>query len=105
MDLAFWRDLSLFYLLTMQLVVTLFTAVLLYFVVRGVMIARRKATNGVKLARYYVGIGRDQTARFADKAAEPLVRAHGEAAREATVVRTLLPGGASNSKPTDQTKE
>ncbi len=105
MDLAFWRDLSLFYLLTMQLVVTLVTAVVLYFVVRGVMIARRQATNGVKLARYYVGIGRDQTARFADKAAEPLVRAHGEAAREAAVARALLPGGASNSKQPDLSKE
>ncbi len=105
MDLAFWRDLSLFYLLTMQLVVTLLTVVVLYFVVRGVMIARRKATNGVKLARYYVGIGREQTARFADKAAEPLVRVHGEAAREAAVVRSLLPKHGNNSNSTEQTKE
>ncbi|MFO7632787.1 MAG: hypothetical protein R6W76_09620 [Caldilinea sp.] len=105
MDLAFWRDLSLFYLLTMQLIVTLVTAVALYFVVRGVMIARRKATNGVKLARYYVGIGRDQTARFADKAADPLVRGHGEAARGAAVARTLLPGRQTTSSQPDQTKE
>jgi hypothetical protein len=105
MDLAFWRDLSLFYLLTMQLIVTLVTAIALYFVVRGVMIARRKATNGVKLARYYVGIGRDQTARFADKAADPLVRGHGEAARGAAVARTLLPGRQTTSSQPDQTKE
>lgn len=105
MDLAFWRDLSLFYLLTMQLIVTLVTAVVLYFIVRGVMIARRKATNGVKLARYYVGIGRAQTARFADKAADPLVRGHGEAARSAAVVRTLLPGRGNNSNPIEQIKE
>lgn len=105
MDLAFWRDLSLFYLLTMQLIVTLVTAVALYFVVRGVMIARRKATNGVKLARYYVGIGRDQTARFADKAADPLVRGHGEAARGAAIARTLLPGRQTTSSQPDQTKE
>jgi hypothetical protein len=105
MDLAFWRDVSLFYLLTMQLVVTLLTAVVLYFVVRGVMIARRKATNGVKLARYYVGIGREQSIKFADKAATPLVRAHIEAARDVAILRTLMPGGASNSQQTDQNKE
>ncbi|HAJ36256.1 MAG TPA: hypothetical protein DCL15_11235, partial [Chloroflexi bacterium] len=67
MDLAFWRDISLFYLLLMQIIVTIATIVLLYFIVRGVMSARRKATQGVKLARHYVGIGRTQTARFADK--------------------------------------
>lgn len=89
----------------MQLIVTLLTAVVLYFVVRGAMIARRKATSGVKLVRHYVGIGRDQTARFADKAAEPLIRGHGEAARGATVVRTLLPGNENNPNPTGQTKE
>ena len=105
MDLAFWRDLSLFYLLTMQLIVTLVTAVALYFVVRGIMIARRKATNGVKLARYYVVIGRDQTARFADKAADPLVRGHSEATRGAAVARTLLPGRQTTSSQPDQTKE
>ncbi len=105
MDLAFWRDLSLFYLLLMQLVVTIVTAVALYFVVRGVMIARSKATQGVKLARYYVGIGRDQSAKIADKAATPLVRGHGEATRGATVLRALLPGYQPTSSQTDQTKE
>jgi hypothetical protein len=105
MDLAFWRDLSLFYLLLMQLVVTIATAVALYFVVRGVMIARSKATQGVKLARYYVGIGRNQSVKIADKAAAPLVRSHGEATRGATVLRALLPGYKPTSSPIDQTKE
>ncbi len=105
MDLAFWRDISLFYLLLMQIVVTIFTIVLLYFVVRGVMIARRKATQGIKLARYYVGIGRTQTAKFADKAAEPLVRGHGEAARGATIVATLLPGRQPTSSQSEPNKE
>jgi hypothetical protein len=100
MDLAFWRDLSLFYLLLMQIVVTIATVVLLYFVVRGVMIARRKATQGIKLARYYVGIGRTQTARFADKAAAPLVRGHGEVARGAAIVESLLPGRQATSSHT-----
>lgn len=105
MDLAFWRDLSLFYLLLMQIIVTIFTIVLLYFVVRGVMLARRKATQGVKLARYYVEIGRTQTARFADKASEPLVRTHGEAAREAAILRALLPQRLTHSSQPDQAKE
>ncbi|MBE2239231.1 MAG: hypothetical protein IAE81_15690 [Caldilineaceae bacterium] len=102
MDLAFWRDISLFYLLSMQLVVTLLTAVALYFVVRGAMIARRKATSGVKLARYYVGIGRTQTAKFADKATTPLVRSHGAAARGDAIFRSLLPGRQAPSSPTDK---
>lgn len=105
MDLAFWRDISLFYLLLMQIIVTILTAVLLYFVVRGVMIARRKATQGVKLARHYVGIGRAQTATLADKATQPLVRSHGEAARSAAVVAALLPGRRSTSAQTQPTKE
>jgi|GEM_PF-1222863 len=105
MNLAFWRDLSLFYLLTMQLIVTIIIVVALYFVVRGVMIARRKATQGVKLARYYVGIGRTQTARFADKAAAPLVRGHGEAARGAAIAESLLPGRRPTSSSTEPTKE
>jgi hypothetical protein len=105
MDLAFWRDVSLFYLLLMQIVVTIATIVLLYFVVRGVMIARRKATQGIKLARYYVGIGRTQTARFADKAADPLVRGHGEAARGVAIVEGLLPGRRPTSSQSEQTKE
>ncbi|MFZ1768342.1 MAG: hypothetical protein WAU00_04040 [Caldilinea sp.] len=102
MDLAFWRDISLFYLLSMQIVVTLLTAVVLYFVVRGVMIARRKATSGVKLARYYVGIGRMQTTKFADKAATPLVRSHGMAARGDAIFRTLAPWRQAPSSPTDK---
>jgi len=105
MDLAFWRDLSLFYLLLMQIVVTIATIVLLYFVVRGVMIARRKATQGVKLVRYYVGIGRTQSAKFADKAAAPLVRGHGEAARGAAIVESLLPGRRPTSSQSESTKE
>ena len=105
MDLAFWRDLSLFYLLLMQLVVTIITIVALYFVVRGVMLARSKATQGVKLARYYVGIGRDQSVKLADKAATPLLRGHGEAARGSATLRALLPGYKPTSSQPDQTKE
>lgn len=102
MNLEFWRDLSLWYLLLMQIVTTILMVVVLYFVVRGVMIARRKATEGVKLAQYYVGIVRTQSGKIADKAAEPLVRAHAEAARDATIVQTLLPG---KPESTAQTKE
>lgn len=105
MDLAFWRDISLFYLLLMQIVVTIVTIVLLYFTVRGVMVACRKATQGVKLARYYVGVGRTQTVRLADKAAEPLVRGHGEAARGAAIVAALRPGRQTTSSQTEPTKE
>ena len=75
----------------MQLVPTILTIVALYFVVRGVMIARRKATTGIKLAQYYVGIARTQTTRFADKAADPLMRGHAEAARSEAIARSLLP--------------
>lgn len=105
MDLAFWRDISLFYLLLMQIVVTIITAVLLYFVVRSVMIARRKATHGVKLARYYVGVGRTQTASVADKATQPLMHSHEEVARAAAIVAALLPGRRSTSLQTEPTKE
>ncbi|HHY57081.1 MAG TPA: hypothetical protein GYA08_16785 [Chloroflexi bacterium] len=105
MDLAFWRDVSLFYLLFMQIVVTIAIAVLLYFVVRGVMIARRKATQGVRLARNYVSIGRMQTTRLADRATAPLVRSHGEAARSAAMIAALLPRRQPASSPPKATKE
>lgn len=86
----------------MQLVPTILTIVALYFVVRGVMIARRKATTGIKLAQYYVGIARTQTNRFADKAADPLVRSHAEAARGEAIARNLLPNRPSSVTSTKE---
>ncbi len=105
MNLQFWTDLSLVYLTIMQFVVTIATAVLLYFVVRGIIIARRKITQGVQLARYYMGIVRVQTGKYADKAAEPLVLGHAEAARDAAIVRSLIPGRQAAASQSEQTKE
>lgn len=102
MDLRFWADVSLIYLISMQLVPTILTIVALYYVVRGVMIARRKATTGIKLAQYYVGIARTQTNRFADKAADPLVRSHAEAARSEAIARSLLPNRPSSVTSTKE---
>lgn len=102
MDLRFWADLSAIYLIGMQLVPTILMIVALYFVVRGVMIARRKATTGIKLAQYYVGIARTQTNRFADKAADPLVRSHAEAARSEAIARNLLPNRPSSVTSTKE---
>ncbi len=102
MDLRFWADLSTIYLIGMQLVPTILMIVALYFVVRGVMIARRKATTGIKLAQYYVGIVRTQTNRFADKAADPLVRSHAEAARSEAIARNLLPNRKSSVTSTKE---
>lgn len=102
MDLRFWADLSAIYLIGMQLVPTILMIVALYFVVRGVMIARRKATTGIKLAQYYVGIARTQTNRFADKAADPLVRSHAEAARSEAIARNLLPNRQSSVTSTKE---
>ena len=102
MDLRFWADLSVIYLIGMQLVPTILMIVVLYFIVRGVMIARRKATTGVKLAQYYVGIARTQTNRFADKAADPLVRSHAEAARGEAIARSLLPNRPSSATSTKE---
>jgi len=102
MDLRFWADVSLIYLIGMQLVPTILTIVALYFVVRGIMIARRKATTGIKLAQYYVGIARTQTTRFADKAADPLIRSHAEAARGEAVARSLLPHRPASTTSTKE---
>lgn len=102
MDLAFWRDISVIYLIGMQIVPTILMIVALYFVVRGIMIARRKATTGIKLAQYYVGIARTQTNRFADKAASPLIRSHAEAARGEAVARSLLPRRQSSVTSTKE---
>jgi hypothetical protein len=101
MDLAFWRDLSLFYLLTMQLIVTLLMTLALYFLLRAVVAMRRKATGGVQLARKYVGVAHDRSLQLADKAATPLIRMHAQFARGVAVTRALRPGHPS----TDQTKE
>uniref|UniRef100_A0A7C1FFC6 Uncharacterized protein n=1 Tax=Caldilinea aerophila TaxID=133453 RepID=A0A7C1FFC6_9CHLR len=101
MDLSFWRDLSLFYLLTMQLIVTLLMAAALYFLLRAVVAMRRKATGGVHLARKYVGIAHDQGIRLADKGATPLIRMHARFAYGVAVLRALRPGQPSVS----QTKE
>jgi len=102
MELRFWADVSAIFLITMQLVPTLLTIIVLYFVVRVVMSIRHKVTTGIKLAQYYVGVARTQTNRFADQAADPLIRSHAEATRSATIARSLLPNRPS---PVPSTKE
>ncbi|MCS6826011.1 MAG: hypothetical protein NZ553_05275 [Caldilinea sp.] len=101
MDLAFWRDLSLFYLFTMQLIVTLLMAVALYFLLRAVVAMRRKATDGVRFARRYVAVAHNRSIQLADRAATPLIQVHVWFARAVAVVRTLRPGRSF----TAQTKE
>ena len=102
MDLRFWADVSAIFLIFMQLVPTLLTIVVLYFVVRVVMVVRRKATSSIELVQYYVGIVRAQTDRFADKVADPLIRSHAEAMRGEAIARSLLPNRPSSVPSTKE---
>lgn len=95
MDLAFWRDLSLIYLLIGPIIVTLLVMAVMYFAVRGMMVVNRKVGEGFRRLQHYSGMMQAQTKRVSDIAATPLVRIYGAAARAQTVVRDLTPGKAA----------
>lgn len=103
MDLAAWRDLSLIWLIFWAFIIGLVPAVLLYFVVRGMRAVNRTVPRYLKLGRHYSGIARDQTRKYSLLVAEPVTKAHGQAARFQTTIETLLPRGSrkeqEESKP------
>lgn len=91
MDLASWRDLSLIWLSFLAFIIGIVPAVLLYFVVRGMRVVNRTVPRYLKLGQYYSGIVRDQTRKYSLLAAEPVTKAHGQAARVQTIVQNLMP--------------
>ena len=96
MDLGFWRDLVLFYLLSMQLIVTLVAAGGLYLCVRGAQRVRRRATDGMHRLRRTSGNLRSQSDQLAERVATPWIRSAATVARAQASIRALLPG---RSKP------
>lgn len=104
MDLSFWRDLALLYLLSIQCITALLMAVALYFLLRGTLAMRRRAAHGIHLARRYVTMVHDRGIRFADKSATPLIRMHARFAQGSAVIRSLRPGQplASQTKESPQ---
>ena len=91
MDLAAWRDLSLIWLSFLSFILGIVPLVLLYFAVRGMLVVNRKVPRYLKLGQYYSGIVRDQTRKYSLLAAEPVTKAHGQAARVETIIRRLTP--------------
>jgi hypothetical protein len=91
MDLAAWRDLSIIWLAFLAFIIGIVPAVLLYFVVRGMMVVNRSVLRYLKLGQYYSGIARDQTRKYSLLLAEPVTRVHGQAARVQTVIQSLTP--------------
>jgi len=91
MDLAAWRDLSLIWLSFLSFILGIVPLVLLYFAVRGMLAVNRKVPRYLKLGQYYSGIVRDQTRKYSLLAAEPVTKAHGQAARVETIIRRLTP--------------
>ena len=91
MDLAAWRDLSLIWLTFLACITGLVPPVLLYFALRGMLAVNRTLPRYLKLGQYYSGIARDQTRKYSALAAEPVTRAHGQAARVRAVLQRLTP--------------
>ena len=91
MDLAAWRDLSLIWLSFLAFIIGIVPAVLLYFVVRGMLVVNRTVPRYLKLGQYYSGIARDQTRKYSLLLAEPVTKAHGQAARVKAIVQNLTP--------------
>lgn len=91
MDLAAWRDLSLIWLIFLAFIIGIVPLVIFYFVVRGVMALNRYVSRYLKLGQYYSGIVRDQTRKYSLQLAQPVTKAHGEAARVRTILQRLKP--------------
>jgi hypothetical protein len=91
MDLAAWRDLSLIWLIFLAFIPGLLPPVLLYFAVRGMLVVNRTLPRYFKLGQYYTGIARDQTRKYSALLAEPVTKAHGQAARVQAIVQHLTP--------------
>ncbi|MFM7582622.1 MAG: hypothetical protein ACKO9F_07875 [Caldilinea sp.] len=92
MDLGFWRDLVLFYLLSMQLIVTLVAAGVLYLCVRGAQRVRHRATEGMHRLRSSSSSMRSRSDQLAERVAAPWIRSAAAVARAKASVRALLPG-------------
>lgn len=91
MDLAAWRDVSLVWLSFLSFILGIVPLVLLYFLVRGMFIVNRAVPRYLKLGQYYSGIVRDQTRKYSLQLAEPVTKAHGQAARVQSVIQHLAP--------------
>lgn len=91
MDLAAWTDLSIIWLSFLAFIIGIVPAVLLYFVVRGMLVVNRTVPRYLKLGQYYSGIVRDQTRKYSLLLAEPVTKVHGQAARVQTIVQHLTP--------------
>jgi hypothetical protein len=98
MDLAAWRDLSLIWLSLLAFIIGLVPLVILYFAVRGMMAVNRTLPRYLKLGQYYSGIARDQTRKYSTQLAEPLTKAHGEAARVQTILYNLWPRSSNTEQ-------
>ena len=90
-NLTFWTNLSIIWLAFLGFILTLVPLVIFYFAMRGMFIVNRTLPRYLKLGQYYSGIVRDQTTRVSLKVAEPMVRAHGEAARTQAFLQSLQP--------------
>ena len=98
MDLAAWRDLSLIWLIFLAFVIGIVPLAMLYFVVRGMLAVNRSVPRYLKLGQYYSGIVRDQTRKYSLLAAEPVTKAHGQAARVQSIVQHLMPQSTRANK-------
>ena len=94
MDLAAWRDLSLVWLSFLSFILGIVPLVLLYFAVRGMRVVNRSVPRYLKLGQYYSGIARDQTRKYSLLLAEPVTKAHGQAARFQAIVENLMPSAS-----------
>ena len=90
-NLTFWTNLSIIWLAFLGFILTLVPLVIFYFAMRGMFIVNRTLPRYLKLGQYYSGIVRDQTTRVSLKVAEPMVHAHGEAARTQAFLQSLQP--------------
>ncbi len=98
-NLTFWTNLSIIWLAFLGFILTLVPLVIFYFAMRGMLIVNRTVPRYLKLGQYYSGIVRDQTTRVSLKVAEPMVRAHGEAARTQAFLQVCSPNETGRLRP------
>jgi uncharacterized protein YpmB len=86
MDLAFWRNVSIVWLILFALVFTVVPGVIFYFCVRGMNVVLRKTETGLKVAQKYSGLTRQVVVTNSDVVADKVLKARMQATKVTTFV-------------------
>lgn len=98
MDLAFWRDIAIVFLVLQTSILLLILVIPFYFAVRGLNVAHVRLPGLLGRAKGISRQVRERTAEAGDKVTSPLLWVQRNVAKSETIVRDLTPGVQSGQK-------